>query len=180
MVFPQGSVLGPLLFFFAFLLMTLLTSSHHPKKCGLNSLADDMKSYIRVTNADAVTNFSLPPWLHLWLVQVLGRYLYLSKNVTGWFSNRDTSQLGPFALNDSPLVKIDETKDLGIIFNSKLSFSSHLSTIVAKAKSRSFLLFKSFHKLWFKEHWSLPSPRMSFPILDYCSSCLVASFFRRY
>ena len=83
-------------------------------------------------------------------------------------SNRGTDLLGPFALHGSSLDKIDETKDLGVFFNSRLSFSTHISSIVAKAKSRSFLLFKSFTSCDLKA-LILAFTSYIIPILDYCS-----------
>jgi hypothetical protein len=79
-------------------------------------------------------------------------------------------------LSGSPLERVNEVKDLGVLFNSKLNFSSHISSIVSKAKQRLYLLFKAFSAsnvdallLAFKTY--------ILPILEYCSPvwnpCLV-------
>ena len=161
---PQGSVLGPHLF----LLFINDIANKFPSSVRSKLFADDMKSYIRVVNDDAKENFSLlldciSDWSSAW-------QLPLSVKKCNWMviSNRDTSHFGPFALNGSPLDKIVETKDLGVLFNSRLSFSSHISSIVAKAKSRSFLLFKSFTNCDLKA-LILAFTSYVIPILDYCS-----------
>ena len=42
------------------------------------------------------------------------------------------------------MLETHEIKDLGILFNSNLSLSSHILNIIARAKKRLFLLYKSF------------------------------------
>ena len=42
------------------------------------------------------------------------------------------------------LNSINEVKDLGVIIDNKLTFSAHISQMVAKAKQRTFLLFRTF------------------------------------
>ena len=49
-----------------------------------------------------------------------------------------------FLLADSYFQEVHEIKDLGIIFDSNLSFSNHISNIIARAKKRMFLRNKSF------------------------------------
>ena len=76
-------------------------------------------------------------------------------------------------LNDSTdgelLKSVDEMKDLGVMIDSKLSFSSHIAQIVAKAKQRLFLIFRSFRT---RDRAPLLVAFKSFilPILGYCSS----------
>ena len=59
-------------------------------------------------------------------------------------SNRPASHDIKFTLADTNLTRLDETKDLGILFNSRLNFSTHISTIMTNAKQRLYLLRKSF------------------------------------
>ena len=49
-----------------------------------------------------------------------------------------------FTLAGSTLSEVHEIKDLGILFDSKLSFSAHISKIIGCAKQRLFLLYKCF------------------------------------
>jgi len=42
------------------------------------------------------------------------------------------------------LLKVCNVKDLGIVFDSKLTFTPHIAKIVAKAKPKLFFLFRCF------------------------------------
>src|ERR1044072_8316138 len=60
-------------------------------------------------------------------------------------------------------------KDVGVFFDSKLTFTTHISQIVAKAKQRIFLLFRAF--VTKKPHLLLLGYKSYIlPILDYCST----------
>ena len=157
----RGSVLGPLLF----LLFINEIADKFPPSVRSKLFADDMKSYIRVINSEAIANFSL--LLDIISVWSSDWQLPLSVQKSSWMviSNRDTSL---FAINNFPLDKIEETKDLGVLFNSRLSFSDHITSIVAKAKSRSILLSKSFTSCDLKA-LILAFSSYVIPMLDYCS-----------
>ena len=94
--------------------------------------------------------------------------LSLSKCSFMRVSNRNTETQFVFSLANAELVEMDEITDLGVIFDSKLKFSTHITSIIAKAKQRLFLVHKSFVCkdptiliLAFKTY--------VLPILDYCS-----------
>ena len=59
-------------------------------------------------------------------------------------SNRHSPQTFSITLSDCCLKVCDEVKDLGVLFNSHLSFSNHITTIIGKARQRIFLLKRSF------------------------------------
>ena len=67
------------------------------------------------------------------------------------------------------LKSVDEMKDLGVMIDNKLSFSSHIAQIVAKAKQRTFLIFRAFRT---RDRVPLLVAFKSFilPIVTYCSS----------
>ena len=74
-----------------------------------------------------------------------------------------------FKMSDKVLNNTNEIKDLGVIFNSKLTFDAHIDAIVSKAKQRLYLIRKSFI--------SSDSSALIFafkayiiPILEYCST----------
>ena len=73
-----------------------------------------------------------------------------------------------FYLNESPLLQIKETKDLGVLFNSKLNFSEHISAIIGKAKQRIFFIRKSFASSA-SDALILAFKIYVLPIFDYCS-----------
>ena len=83
-------------------------------------------------------------------------------------NKRATFDYPTFMLADHALQKIDEIKDLGVIIDNRLHFSSHITAVISKAKQRIYLLKKCFvacsvDKLihGFKVY--------ILPILDYCS-----------
>src|ERR1043165_9662535 len=49
-----------------------------------------------------------------------------------------------FSMTGINLSQSCEMRDLGVVFDSKLNFTSHIDTILAKAKQRLYLLKKSF------------------------------------
>jgi hypothetical protein len=68
-----------------------------------------------------------------------------------------------------PLVNCSEKVDLGVNIDCKLSFSLHISEVVAKAKQRIFLIFRSF-RTRDVNHMLLAYKTYILPIVDYCSS----------
>ena len=96
--------------------------------------------------------------------------LPMSVNKCGWMliSNRIYSRELNFNLAGHSLTKLSEVKDLGVLYTSELSFAPHISSIISKAKQRSFLIRKSFTSS------SIDALVLAFktyvlPILDYCS-----------
>jgi len=84
-------------------------------------------------------------------------------------------------MEGTELECLSDTKDLGVTFNSKLSFDTHIDNIIAKAKQRLYLLRKSFVScdcraliLAFKTY--------ILPLLEYCSPvwspCLITDILR--
>ena len=112
-------------------------------KCKL--FADDMKSYITFINSDS---YSLVPsmldaissWSVAWQLPIS-----LTKCNWMFICNRKNENI-LFSVNllGSCVDRIDEVKDLGILFNSKLNFSPHISQIVSEAKQRIFFTVESF------------------------------------
>ena len=160
----QGSVLGPILF-----ILYINDIVKCLPACSFSKFfADDMKSYMPIISDCSVNDFvtllsSIEKWSNNW-------QLPLSVDKCNWMliSNRAPTQNLSFTLCGLDLTQVDEVKDLGVLFNSKLSFSSHVSEIVAKAKQRLFLLRKCFTCcdcstliLAFKTY--------IIPMLEYCS-----------
>ena len=96
--------------------------------------ADNVKSYITLSGDVAITNFSLilnsvNNWSNEW-------QLPLSVSKCGWMliSNRVNNRELSFNLAGQVLTELKEIKDLDVTYSSQLSFSSHISSIVSKAK----------------------------------------------
>jgi hypothetical protein len=161
---PQGSVLGPILF----LLFVNDVSYYLPPDAKSKLFADDLKSYISVSDKSNSTNIPLlleaiTDWSLTW-------QLPLSPGKCSWMliSNRHSPCNFSFSLSGCCLRQLDEVKDLGVMFDSKLLFSNHVCSIVAKAKQRIFLLKRAFVC---SDALVLISAFKSYilPILEYCS-----------
>jgi len=63
---------------------------------------------------------------------------------------------------------LNESKDLGVIFDNKLQFSPHISQLVVRAKQRLFLLLRSFRT---RQQGPLLLGYKSYilPLINYCS-----------
>ena len=161
----QGSVLGPLMF------LLFITDIHNylPYNAISKLFADDFKSYIAADCCINTNDFNLiitavQRWADAW-------QLPLSIDKCKWMimSNKLVKSTVDFSdLN----VKLDETSefvDLGVTFNSKLNFSSHISLIIAKAKQRLYLLRKCFTSC--NENALVEAFKTYvIPLLEYCCS----------
>ena len=163
---PQGSVLGPVLFIVFINSITDSLPSHVKSKL----FADDLKSYVKITELDSIKDFNLilselSAWASTW-------QLPISCGKSNWMfiANRSCLAEGMenFSLAGSALLEVHELKDLGVLFDSKLSFTSHITYIIGRAKQRLFLLNKSFVS---KEPSLLIRAFIVYirPMLEYCA-----------
>ena len=160
---PQGSHLGPLLFtlFINDLPNTLSHSS-------ILMYADDVKLVFSYTD----------PLLHNCLQDDLNAmqhwcsanqlHLNFSKCMFMTFS-RTRPFLAVYMIDSTPLQRITTVKDLGVLFDCKLNFNLHISTIVNEAKG-----VLGFIKRWSKEFSDPFTTKLLYtslvrPILEYCS-----------
>lgn len=120
----QGSHSGPLLFSLFF--NDLHTVIHHSL---FQMFADDVKLYRSISNSDDCALLqhdldSFSQWLSL-----NGLQLTLSKCATICFSRRRSPVHFEYYITSQPLVSVNEIRDLGVIFDRQLSFSSHVSSL---------------------------------------------------
>jgi len=136
---PQGSILGPLLF--------IIYINDLEESCSLNSnvalYADDTKLYKYIQNENDAIKLqedlnSVCVWIKKWLLSLnidkckvisYGRKAPISYN---------------YRIDDCNLEKINEIKDLGVIFDSKLKFSAHINEKVNKAFSVLGIINRNF------------------------------------
>jgi hypothetical protein len=162
---PQGSVLGPILFVLFINDLTVGMPNNSISKL----FADDVKSYVRISCSADVAVFnaslgSLTDWSDSW-------QLPISTIKSNWMrlSNVNAVDYGTnFTLAGSLIDEVHDVRDLGVIFDDDLSFTTHINATVGKARQRLFLIRKSFLTknvsaliLAFKTY--------ILPILDYCS-----------
>ena len=84
-------------------------------------------------------------------------------------SNKLVKSTVDFSDLNVKLAEISEFVDLGVTFNSKLNFSSHISLIIAKAKQRLYLLRKCFTSC--NENALVDAfTTYVIPLLEYCCS----------
>lgn len=124
---PQGSNLGPLLFLIFINDLSL----------GLNSMhllfADDLKIYSEVSTMDSC--ISLQAALDAVSQWCSENYLKLnvSKCKVMSFHRSQNSVIFPYKIDNATLDRCNKFKDLGVMFDAKLTFTTHINEIVASA-----------------------------------------------
>lgn len=136
---PQGSLLGPLLFL---IFVNDISESFHYSK--LLCFADDMKIFCTIKSNNDILNLQAD-------LKRLDSYcernkldLNPSKCSVVTFTRRKLLIPASYALKGQLLQNKDKVKDLGVIHDSKLLFSSHIESIFAKAlKALGFIMRSS-------------------------------------
>ena len=135
---PQGSVLGPMLFLVY--INDLVDVFGHNLTVKL--FADDVKIYVSISDIDSVNLLqdslaALTKWASDWQLKIsIGKCVALHLGRNNLMHN--------YVINDAILLNVRETRDLGVIFDSKLCFSAHLAQISAKAHQRAGLILRCF------------------------------------
>ena len=138
---PQGSVLGPLLFaIYVDDLDSVFTHDVQPKK-----FADDTKLMHSYSKATASLGHSimqanldaLCAWCEKWRMP-----LNVAKCAVMHFGYGNPCL--PYTLENLPLQRVDQIKDLGIILSQSLKFSAQCEQAAANARKVAGLLFRTF------------------------------------
>ena len=125
---PQGSHLGPLLFILFINDLPLYVA--HSK---LLLFADDAKLYCEVASVrDAIDLQADLSSLNQWCMDNK-MDLNADKCYTISFSRKQSTVHYPYSIHHKVLAREDQVKDLGVIFDTKLSFNQHVSVAVKKA-----------------------------------------------
>ncbi len=136
---PQGSVLGPILFliFINDLPDTIVNSD-------IFLFADDAKIIKRIDSRLDCVLFqrdidAIAVWCNLWQLK-----LNVPKCVSLRFGLVNRPDWN-YSMSGVPLPKALSTKDLGVIFDSKLSFTEHCHTVANKGFALVNMLLRCFH-----------------------------------
>lgn len=130
---PQGSVLGPILFIIYINDLPEIVSST------VKFFADDTKLYNKDSNSDILQQDldALFVWSKLWQL-----CFNVEKRKTIHFGRNNQNYQYTMQFDD--IDSVDEEKDLGVIFQQDLKFSSHIATKVNKANSMLSLIVRTF------------------------------------
>ena len=128
---PQGSILGPLLFLIYINDITEVVTSDiriFADDTFIFRLADQQSTQLLNDDLQRITDWA-------WQWKMLFNPSVSKQAVEILFSQRKVpSTHPPLVFNGIPVKLVKETKHLGIILDSKLSFKSHLEEKIAKAK----------------------------------------------
>jgi hypothetical protein len=124
---PQGSILGPVLFLIFFNDLTYVIKSQ------LLLFADDAKIYRNIKTSSDCYAIQRDIDATLNWCELNSLSLNVQKCNYMVFSNKRAPVPFNYSINGALINGVNEVKDLGVIFDSKLSFRSHVQCIVKKA-----------------------------------------------
>jgi len=155
-------VLGPLLFLIYINDIVVIIGLNLTAKL----FADDVKIYVNITDIDSISRlqdslFAISRWADEWQLNIsIGKcaVLHLGRNNLTY----------DYSLDGVTLPNVREMRDLGVLVNSNLSFSSHYAQITAKAHQRAGLILRCFKS---RDPFVLFRAFTVYvrPLLEYCS-----------
>ena len=161
---PQGSHLGPLLF-----ILYVNDISFILKYIKILIYADDMKLFIEIKNTDDIKVFQneiniFYEWCKKSLLE-----LNVKKCMSIVFSRKHRTPISNISLGDQIITNHKTVRDLGVILDSKLTFTDHYNTIIHKANN--MLGFIKRFSYNFQDPYTLKTLYITYvrPILEYCS-----------
>lgn len=138
----QGTVLGPILFVHYINDIALRINSKFPKVRTM-IYADDIKMYLPIQ--DPSDESLLQAAIDTFCEWSSERDLILAKNKCCVLAvGKKSAEPGYYRLDGSPLMKVTEMRDLGVVIDSSLKFSIHTKKVVKEASKLSFLIMRTF------------------------------------
>lgn len=127
---PQGSHLGPLLF-----LLFVNDVADIFKHCKCLLFADDLKLFLPIRSTTDAMHLQQDLDMLINWSNVNGLYLNANKCKCISFHRKKLPVLFDYQINFTSLSRVKEIRDLGVLFDEKLDFSSHIECLIAKACS---------------------------------------------
>lgn len=161
---PQGSHLGPLLF-----ILYVNDISFILKKVKALIYADDMKLFLEIVNDEDLHTFQQEiDMFYVWCKKSLLQLNVKKCNSIAISRKRSTPDV-TILLGDQQVEKCVRIRDLGVILDSKLTFTDHYNTVINKANNMlGFIKRFSYH---FHDPYTVKTLYVSYvrSILEYCS-----------
>ena len=158
---PQGSVLGPILF-------VIFINDMPDTIASFKTLfADDAKIFKAIESLNDITIIQddickLMQWSIKWQLP-----FNVSKCKVMHYGKKNPNHV--YSMNNLQLASDTEEKDLGVIFDTSMTFKTHIRKMISKANARIGFIKRSFSKL--KCHsFKIIYKSLIRPILEYCSS----------
>ena len=130
---PQGSILGPLFF------LIYINDLTDGLKCNVKLFADDTSIFTVVHDPHTAAldmNHDLnliKLWAHSWRMSFNPDPTKQAVEVT-FSKKRIQTNHPPIFFNGAPVMRVQEQKHLGVILDSKLSFASHIQSVISKCR----------------------------------------------
>ena len=163
---PQGSILGPLLFF---IYMNPIASLPLSSTSRLLLYADDILLYKPISSAADVTTFQTDIDSVCHWISTAGLRLNASKTKLLVVSRQKKLPALQLSANGTRILQVPSVVYLGVTLSQDLSFSTHINNVCVKAKSQLGLLYRLLHKASPTALNQLYKS-LVLPTLDYCSS----------
>ena len=122
------SNLGPLLFI---LFINSLTALFRTASYLL--FADDLKIYLKIENESDCVQLQLDLNRAVKWSEENKLFFNISKCAVISYSRKNDSVLYNYVINERPLTRVHEVRDLGVTFDKRLTFNNHIIKIVNKA-----------------------------------------------
>ena len=175
---PQGSILGPILF-----LLYVCAIEDIAKLYGLkiHMFADDMQLYISFVNATIYENVAnIEHCLRHIKWWMSSNFLKINESKTQFLivspKNSNVSLFADMLISfgGSIILPSDNATNLGVEFNSSMSFESHINSITSKG----YYYLNNFYRVADKLTFDLKVQLITtyiLPLLDYCNVVLTAA-----
>ena len=160
---PQGSILGPLIF------SIFINDLPNVLKTNVLIFADDVKISLSTKNGDDCVELQNQlNLLSMWCEENrLELNIQKCKVVT--YTHKRLPIEHRYALNDTVIARVSAITDLGVTFDSQLSFRSHISEIVTKASQRAGFIIRNCREFTNVQVFKMLYIHYIRPLLEYAA-----------